>query len=105
MQDMVMLQPQSRFLISDLLIAISQRKTSCTSLRRLSDGQAKQKHSLSTPASHLKADKWIIEARKIKWFRVINRVSWLVCASDKLKRLSPILTAFRVSKTEPNIKE
>lgn len=56
-------------------------------------------------ASYLKADKWIIEARKIKWFRAINRLSWHVCATDKLKRLSPILIAFRGSKTEPDMKE
>lgn len=56
-------------------------------------------------ASYLKADKCIIEARKIKWFRAINRLSWRVYATDKLKRLTPILTAFRGSKTEPDIKE
>lgn len=52
-------------------------------------------------ASYLKAGKWIIEARKIKWFRAINRLSWHVCAIGKLKRLSPILRAFRGSRPEP----
>lgn len=56
-------------------------------------------------AFYLKADKWIIEARKIKWFRAINRLSWYVNATDKLNRLSPILAAFRGSKTKPDIKE
>lgn len=56
-------------------------------------------------ASCLKADKWIIEARKIKWFRAINRRRGHVYATDRLKRLSPILIAFRGSKTEPDIKE
>lgn len=56
-------------------------------------------------ASYLKADKWVIEAREIKWFRAINRLSWHVCATDKLKRLSPILIAFRGRETEPDIKE
>lgn len=56
-------------------------------------------------ASGLKADKWIIEGRKIKWFGPVNRLRWHVCATDKLKRFSPILTAFRGSKTEPDIKE
>jgi len=53
-------------------------------------------------ASYLKADKWIIETRKIKWFRAINRLSWHVYATDNLKRLSPILAAFRGSPTLKN---
>lgn len=59
----------------------------------------------SYTASYLTAEKWIIQARKMKWSRAINRLSWHVCATDKLKRLSPILTAFRGSKTEPDAKE
>lgn len=56
-------------------------------------------------AAYLKADKWTIEARKIKWLRAIYRLSWHVYATDKLKNSSPILPAFRGSKTEPDIKE
>lgn len=101
LQGIVMLQLQSGFLIPDLEVDISQREMGCVSLMA---GLQKAIVSNCT-ASDLKADKWIVEAREIKWFGPINRLNWHVCATDKLKRLSLILTAFRGSKTEPDIKE
>lgn len=105
LQYMVLLQLQPGFLISDPEISISQRDTSCSTLQMLSDGQAEGVLVSGETVSDLMADKWIMEARKIKWFKAINRVHWHAYSAEKLKRLSLILTDFRGNKTGPYTKE
>lgn len=104
MQDILVLQLRSGFLISDLEIASPEGDGLPLSEKALM-ARIETAFVSNYTAFYLKAGKWIIEARKIKWFRAINRLSWYVYATDKLKRLSPILAAFRGSKTKPYIKE
>lgn len=71
----------------------------------LSDGQAAGVLVSGDTLSDLMADKWIMEARKIKWFKAINRLHWHAYSAEKLKRLSLILADFRENKTGAYTKE